>query len=57
MILVTRIYLLHLQTVIIIAGPGVTIHNASKATHLQCHILSLKSKYLDSLNLARGGGG
>ena len=47
MITVKRIYLLYLQTVLIIAGPGVTICNASKQhIHGERHILSLKSKYL-----------
>ena len=40
MIVVIRIYLLYLQTVLIIAGPGVTIQNASKHhAHSKCHIL------------------
>ena len=39
-----RIYLLYLQTVLIIAGPGVTIWNASKQhAHSKCHILPLKA--------------
>ena len=50
MIPVTRIYLLYLQTILIIAGPGVTIQNASKQhVHSKRHILSLKSKYLETL--------
>jgi len=41
---VKRIYLLYLQTVLIIAGPSVTIYNASKQhVHGKRHILSLKS--------------
>ena len=49
MIPVTGIYQLYLQTVLIIAGPGVTIYNASKQLiHGKCHILSLKSKYLET---------
>ena len=44
MIPVIRIYLLYLQTVLIIAGPGVTIQNASKQhVHGKRHILPLKS--------------
>ena len=44
MIPVKRIYLLYLQTVLITAGPGVTICNASKEhVHGKRHILSLKS--------------
>ena len=40
MIPVTRIYLLYLKTVLIIAGPGVTIQNASKQNvHSKRHIL------------------
>ena len=43
MIPVIRIYLLCLQTVLIIAGPDVTIYNASKQhVHSKCHILPLK---------------
>ena len=49
MIPMKRIYLLYLQTVIIIAGPGVTIYNASKQhVHGKCHILSLKRRFLES---------
>ena len=41
---VIRINLLYLQTALIIAGPGVTLQNASKQhIHSKCHILSLKS--------------
>ena len=50
MIPVIRIYLLYLylQTVLITAGPGDTIQNASKQhIHRKRHILSLKSKYLE----------
>ena len=48
MIPVKKIYLLYLQTVLIVAGPGVTIYNASKQhVHGKRHILSLKSKFLD----------
>ena len=48
MIPVKRIYLLYLQTVLIIAGPGVTIYNASKQhVHGKRHSLSLKSKILE----------
>ena len=50
MIPVIRIYLMDLQTVVIIAGPSITILNASKQhIHSKCHILSLKSKYLETL--------
>ena len=46
---VKRIYLLYLQTVLIIAGPGVTVSNASKQhVHGKRHILSLKSKFLET---------
>ena len=46
---VKRIYLLYLQTVLIIAGPGVTIYSASKQhVHGKRHILSLKSKFLET---------
>jgi len=49
MITVKRIYLLYLQTVLIIAGPGITICNASKQQiHGKRHILSLKSKFLET---------
>ena len=49
MIPVKRTYLLYLQTVLIIAGPGVTIYNASKQhVHGKRHILSLKSKFLET---------
>ena len=49
MIPVKRIYLLYLQTVLIIAGHGVTIYNASKQhVHGKRHILSLKSKFLET---------
>ena len=42
MIPVKRIYLLYLQTVLIIAGPGVTIYNASKQhVHGKRHIFIL----------------
>ena len=50
MIPVIRIYLLYLQTVLITAGPSVTILNASRQhVHNKCHILSLKRKYLGDL--------
>ena len=43
MIPVKRIYLLYLQTVLIIAGPGVTICNASKQhVHGKRHIRDFK---------------
>ena len=49
MIPVKRIYPLYLQTVLIIAGPGVTIYNASNQhVHGKRHILSLKSKFLET---------
>ena len=49
MIPVKKIYLLYLQTVLIIPGPGVTIYNASKQhVHGKRHILSLKSKFLET---------
>ena len=52
MIPVKRIYLLYLQTVLIIAGPGVTIYNASKQhVHGKRHILSLKSQILGDLKI------
>ena len=49
MIPVIRIYLLYLQTVLITAGPIISIKNASKQhVHSKRHILSLKNnKYLD----------
>ena len=54
MIPVKRIYLLYLQTVPIIAGPGVTIYNASKQhVHGKRHSLSLKSKLLEIYNKLR----
>ena len=41
---VIRINLLYSQTALIIAGPGVTLQNASKQhIYSECHILSLKS--------------
>ena len=41
-------YLLYLPTVLIIAGPGVTIYNTSKQhVHGKRHILSLESKFLE----------
>ena len=50
MIPVKRIYLLYLRTVLITAGPGVTICNESKQhVHGKRHILSLKSKFLQTL--------
>ena len=43
------IYLLYLQTVLIIAGPGVTIYSASKQHfHGNRLIFSLKSKFLET---------
>ena len=49
MITVIRIYLLYLQTVLITAAHSVTIQNASKQhVHTKHHILSLKSKYLET---------
>ena len=46
---VIRINLLYSQTALIIAGSGVTLQNASKQhIHSKCHILSLKSKYLET---------
>ena len=39
---VIRINLLYSETALIIAGPGVTLQNASKQhIHSKCHILSL----------------
>ena len=43
MIPVKRIYLLYLQTVLIIAGPGVTIYNASKQ-HVTVNVIFCPSK-------------
>ena len=46
------IYLLYLQTVLIIAGPGVTIiiYASKQLVYSKCHILSLnyKSKFLET---------
>ena len=55
MTIVIRINLLYSQTALIIAGPGITLQNASKQhIHSKRHILSLKSKYFGDLktNLA-----